>query len=185
MSRVLILFAHPALRTSRVQRAMADAVRDLPGVTFHDLYEAYPDFDVDVPAEQARLTAHDVIVLQHPLYWYSVPPLIKQWFDLVLEHGWAYGSQGRALEGKVLQVALSAGGRAQAYGPGSFNGYSIAQFLAPVEATVRLCRMRWAEPFTVMGTHMMGAADIREAAARYAALVRGYVESDAVAAGGR
>lgn len=163
---------------------MAAAVRELPGVTFHDLYEAYPDYDIDVPAEQARLAAHERIVLQFPLYWYSVPPLVKQWFDLVLEHGWAYGSQGRALEGKVMQVALSAGGREQAYGPGSFNGYSIAQFLAPVEATARLCRMRWAEPFTVMGTHAMQGGDIREAAGRYAALVRGYAAA-VPAAGGR
>lgn len=184
MTRVLVLFAHPALRKSRVHRALAAAVRDLPGVTFHDLYESYPDYDIDVPAEQARLAGHEVVVLQHPLYWYSVPPLLKQWFDLVLEHGWAYGSQGRALEGKLLQVALSAGGREQAYGPGSFNGYTIGQFLAPIEATAKLCRMRWAEPFTVMGTHAMQAEQIREAASRYAALLQGYV-APAAAGGGR
>lgn len=36
---LLILFAHPALQRSRVNRVLARAVQDLPGVTFHDLYQ--------------------------------------------------------------------------------------------------------------------------------------------------
>jgi len=95
MPGVLVLFAHPALEKSRVNRRLAAAVADLPGVTLHDLYEAYPDFDVDVKREQDLLVAHDVLVVQHPFYWYSTPALVKQWEDLVLEHGWAYGTAAR------------------------------------------------------------------------------------------
>ena len=73
----------------------------------HDLYEAYPDFDIDVRREQELLAAHEVIVLQHPFYWYSAPALLKEWQDLVLEHGWAYGSGGTALRGKALLSAPS------------------------------------------------------------------------------
>ena len=102
--RVLILFAHPALEKSRVNRRLSAAVSSLPGVTFHDLYEAYPDFDVDVRREQELLGSHDLVVLQHPFFWYSIPPLLKQWIDLVLEHGWAYGSEGKALVGKEAVV---------------------------------------------------------------------------------
>lgn len=39
-SRVLIVFAHPALQNSRVNRRLFEEVRSLPGVTLHDLYEA-------------------------------------------------------------------------------------------------------------------------------------------------
>jgi putative NADPH-quinone reductase len=99
--RVLILFAHPALERSRVNRVLIRDLDQLDGVTFHDLYEAYPDFDVDVAREQALLLEHDTIVLQHPFYWYSTPALIKQWEDLVLQHGWAYGHEGNALRGKL------------------------------------------------------------------------------------
>lgn len=173
MSRpVLILFAHPAYEKSRVHVALAAAVRDLPGVTFHDLYEEYPDLDIDVRREQALLTAHEVVVFQHPFYWYSVPPILKQWMDLVLEHGWAYGASGRALEGKTLQVAMTAGGREQAYGPEEFNRFSFREFLVPVEATARLCRMHFAEPWVVPGTHVMDAAGIAAAAESYAVLIR-------------
>jgi glutathione-regulated potassium-efflux system ancillary protein KefG len=170
-SRVLILFAHPAYEKSRVHRQLAAAVRTLPNVTFHDLYEAYPDQDVDVQREQGLLADHDVIVFQHPFYWYSVPPLLKQWMDLVLEHGWAYGSTGRALEGKVLQVAMTAGGREMAYGPEGFNRFTFREFLIPVEATARLCRMEFREPWVRAGTHAMTPAETQQAAADYAALI--------------
>jgi len=55
------------------------------GLTFHDLYEAHPDFDVDVAREQELLLGHDAVLVQHPLYGYSTPPLVKQWEDLVLD----------------------------------------------------------------------------------------------------
>jgi len=168
MTQTLVLFAHPAIRQSRVQRAMRDAAASVPGVTVHDLYEAYPDFDVDIDAEQALLRDADAIVFQHPLYWYSVPPLLKQWVDLVLEHGWAYGSAGRALEGKRAAVAVSAGGRATAYGPDGLNRYTLEEFLRPMEATVRLCRMQWMPPFLVTGTHAMTPDAIAATATRYA-----------------
>ena len=48
MARVLVLFAHPAFQKSRIHRELVVAARRVDGVTFHDLYEAYPDFDVDV-----------------------------------------------------------------------------------------------------------------------------------------
>ena len=50
-----------------------------------------------------------------PFYWYSAPALVKEYLDLVLEHGFAYGSTGRALEGKVLVNATTTGGPEAAY----------------------------------------------------------------------
>lgn len=167
MAAVLVLFAHPAIRQSRVQRRLRDAAATVHGVDVHDLYEAYPDFDVDIDAEQQRLLAHDVVLFQHPFYWYSVPPLVKQWFDIVLEHGWAYGQTGDALAGKRAGVAISAGGRAAAYRADGFNRHTIQEFLRPIEATVRMCRMTWLPPFLVTGTHAMTDATIEAAATRY------------------
>ena len=71
MPSILIQFAHPALEKSRVNRVMLDAVRDLPFVTINDLYEEYPDFDIDIDREQSLLLAHDYVLLHHPMYWYS------------------------------------------------------------------------------------------------------------------
>jgi glutathione-regulated potassium-efflux system ancillary protein KefG len=165
--RVLVLFAHPAFHRSRVQRALWSAARDVPGVTVHDVYEAYPDFDIDVPHEQALLSAHDVIVWQHPLFWYSTPAIVKQWEDLVLEHGWAYGRDGRALHGKTWVHALSAGGGEAAYTPEGRNRHTIAQMLAPLAQTARLCGMTWLPPYVVHGTHVLDAAALTRHAVEY------------------
>ncbi len=169
--RILILFAHPALQSSRVNRKLLAAVSGLEGVTVHDLYEAYPDFDVDVPREQALLAAHDLIVFQHPFYWYSTPPLLKQWLDLVLEHGWAYGREGRALHGKRLLCALTTGGRAEAYRREGHNRFTVRELLAPIEQTARLCGLEFLPPFIVHGTHSLSAAAIEEQARAYRELI--------------
>jgi len=151
MPRVLVLFAHPAFEKSRINRRLLDAIRDLDGVTIHDLYETYPDFQIDVAAEQQRLMGHDVIVLQHPFYWYSAPSLVKEYLDLVLEHGFAYGAAGRALEGKVLMNATTTGGPEAAYQVGGRNRFTMRQLLAPFDQTAFLCRMRYLAPFVVHG----------------------------------
>lgn len=168
---ILVLFAHPAFQTSRVQRRLVERVEGLAGVHLHDLYQAYPDFDVDVRAEQQLLQEHDLIVLQHPLYWYSVPPLLKQWFDLVLEHGWAYGVKGVALRGKRALTVVSAGGREDAYGPEGRNRFTVRQLLAPVEQTMRLCGIEYLPPFVIHGTHRLSSDEIGRAADAYARLL--------------
>lgn len=166
-SKVLILFAHPALEKSRVNRRLVEAVRALDGVTFHDLYQAYPDFDIDVEHEQRLLAGHDVVVLQHPLLWYSTPALVKEWEDLVLEHGWAYGRGGTALRGKTLLTAATAGGGEEAYRRGGYNHYTIREFLAPIERTAVLCGMHCLPPFIVHGTHALDEPRIERHAADY------------------
>ena len=169
MKRVLVVFAHPALEKSRVNRRMLKVLAELPDVTLDDLYEEYPDFDVDVRREQELLEAHDVILLHHPFYWYSVPALLKQWIDLVLEHGWAYGSGGTALAGKwMLNVVTAGGGKVAYQGEG---GFTVRSMLAPIEHTARLCGMRYLPPFVVYGTHQLEPDQIERSAAEYAKVI--------------
>lgn len=144
---VLLTLAHPALERSRANRAMAKAVKSLPGVTFNDLYEVYPDFVIDVEVEQQKLVAHDVIALQFPLYWYSTPALLKEWLDLVWLHGFAYGKTGDRLVGKRLFVACTTGGAQDLYRPEGGNRFSMEEFLRPLEQTAYLCGMGWEPPF--------------------------------------
>jgi glutathione-regulated potassium-efflux system ancillary protein KefG len=165
--KVLVLLAHPALHRSRVNRQLVDAARDLPGVTVHDLYEAYPDFDIDVAREQALLRAHEIVVWQHPFYWYSTPALLKEWQDLVLEFGWAYGPGGTALHGKKLLSAITTGGPERAYQAEGFNRFTVRQLLAPIEQTARLCGLVYLPPFVVHGTHRLEEAEIARHADEY------------------
>ncbi len=149
--RVLVLLAHPVLERSRVNRRLAATAVEIDGVTVNDLYEAYPDLDVDVRREQALLVAHHVIVFQHPFYWYSTPAILKQWQDLVLEHGWAYGTHGHQLDGKITLNAITTAGREVAYRPDGANRFTMRQLLAPYDQTAHLCRMRFLAPFVVHG----------------------------------
>jgi glutathione-regulated potassium-efflux system ancillary protein KefG len=169
MSRVLVLFAHPRLERSRANARLLAHVPDT--VTVHDLYERYPDFAVDVAEEQARLLAHDVVVWHHPLYWYSAPPLAKQWIDLVLSFGWAYGPGGTALAGRTLFHAVTTGGGSAAYQTDGVHGWTLAEFLRPLQRTATLCGMRWLPPFAVHGTHRLSDEDLDGAGRRYGRLL--------------
>ena len=181
-ARVLVLFAHPALQKSRIHRHLAAAARGVPGVTFHDLYEAYPDLHVDVDREQGLLLRHDVIVFQHPFYWYSCPALLKEWLDVVLEYGFAYGRDGDQLHGKKLLSAISTGGSEQAYAPGGHNHFTMREFLVPFEQTARLCGMTWLPPFVVHGTvRLTDENAIAAHAADYARLLAGLRDRQATA----
>ena len=133
MRRILILFAHPVLERSRVNRRLLAAVRDLAGVTVHDLYEAYPTLYIDAKREQRLLIDHDVVVFQHPFYWYSTPAILKEWQDLVLEHNWAYGKEGKHLVGKTTFNVMTAGGPEHAYRHDGYNHFTIRQLLSPWE----------------------------------------------------
>lgn len=170
-ARVLLTLAHPALERSRANRALAKAAKGLAGVTFHDLYETYPDFAIDIETEQETLVAHDVVALQFPLYWYSTPALLKEWFDLVWLHGFAYGLDGNALAGKRLFVACTTGGAAKAYHAHGYNRFSMDDFLRPLEQTAYLCGMVWETPFVVHGAAVKDDAELKAEAGRYRARV--------------
>lgn len=175
-ARVLVLFAHPALEKSRVHSRLAAGARDVPGVTFHDLYEVYPDGCVDVTAEQALLRAHDEIVMQFSFYWYSTPSLLKEWQDVVLEYGWAYGRGGRALRGKTLTLAFSTGGGPKSYGPEGHNRYTLREFLRPLEQTAALCGMAFRPPWVIPAALALRLDDCDAAATRYARFLRGLAD---------
>lgn len=162
--------------------ALWSATDGLPDLSRHDLYESYPDFLIDVPAEQARLRAHDTIVLQFPFYWYSSPALLKEWIDLVWLHGFAYGHEGRALHGKTLAVACSTGGRDEAYGPTGHNRFAMDEFLRPYEATAYLCGMRWAKPFVVHGAAVIDDAALAHACDDYRAWLAAFAAARNTAA---
>ena len=149
--RILILFAHPSLDRSEVNHPMAEAIRDLDDITLVDLYAEYPDFQIDIDREQQRLLEHDVIVFQHPLYWYSTPAILKEWQDLVLEHGFAYGSEGTALHGKILFNAITAGGKEDAYRTEGINHFTIRELLHPLEQMALLCGITYLPAFTLFG----------------------------------
>jgi glutathione-regulated potassium-efflux system ancillary protein KefG len=147
--KILILFAHPRFEDSFVNQELIKAVSHLRSVHIRDLYELYPDFNIDVRQEQRILLEHDIIVWHHPFYWYSCPPILKQWIDLVLEYGWAYGKNGDKLKGKYIFNTISTGGSYEMYQTSGRNRFPIRHLLAPFDQTAYLCQMKYLPPFVV------------------------------------
>lgn len=170
---ILILFAHPRYEDSVANRALLEGIAGLPGVELHDLYELYPDFDIDIAREQALLLQHQVIVWQHPFYWYSGPPLLKQWIDLVLAYGWAYGKGGTQLAGKQVLSCITAGGSEEVYQASGRNRYRIREFLYPFEQTARLCGMDYLPPFVVHQANRISQAQCGSFAEAYRRVLAG------------
>jgi glutathione-regulated potassium-efflux system ancillary protein KefF len=152
---ICIIFAHPYPGRSRANRALMRSLAAMEGIEVRSLYELYPDFDIDVEAEQAALSRANLVVWMHPIFWYSVPALLKHWFDRVLAQGWAYGHGGRALAGKHCLWAVTTGGDQHAYSPEGMHEQTFANFIPPIEETARFCGMVWEPPFIVHGAHLI------------------------------
>lgn len=167
MRKILILFAHPRFEHSVVNMALAEAAKKVTAVTFHDLYQIYPDFYIDIEAEHNLLTEHDVIIWHHPFYWYSCPPLLKQWIDIVLEYNWAYGHKGNYLKGKFILNVITTGGAVEAYQKEGRNRFTVKELLAPFEQTSQLCKMEYLPPFAVQGTHRIEKNEVEKYAKAY------------------
>jgi glutathione-regulated potassium-efflux system ancillary protein KefF len=164
---IVLVYAHPYPQRSRANAALLQAAADLQGVKLHMLYDLYPDFAIDVEAEQRALRAADVVVWQHPLYWYSVPALLKLWFDKVLALGFAYGQGGTALHGKRCQWMVTTGGDPGSYGERGMHEQPFDHFVAPIEQTARFCGMRWQPPLVLHGAHRVSDRELHAAALRY------------------
>lgn len=148
--RVLWYLFHPNLEASRGNCALLSAARELADTTIVDAYAEYADFQIDVEREQQRLLAADLVVFQHPFYWYSSPALFKQWQDDVLTYGFAYPpKEGNKLHGKHWLSVITTGGPDWSYQAGGYNNYTMSELLRPLQQTATLCGMRWRSPFVV------------------------------------
>jgi len=173
MQKILIIFAHPASHKSKINRRLIEGLKTMDGITICDLYEKYPDFFINVKHEQRQLIENDIIIWHHPLYWYSCPALLKEWLDLVLEHGFAYGRNGTKLHGKKILNVVTTGGDSSAYNHPGKNQYSIKQLLAPFHQTALLCGMQYLPPFVVHGAHKYDSVKVRLDITKYQQIITG------------
>ena len=149
MPKTLIILAHPNLSQSVVNKHWTAALKQhTDRFTVHELYTVYSQGKIDATAEQKLIEAHDALVWQFPVYWFNCPPLLKQWLDEVLTHGWAYGSKGKALAGRKIALAVSLGAPAEDYRTDGAVGCSVAEVLRPFELTAKYCNADYRPPFT-------------------------------------
>ena len=163
---ILVIYAHPYPARSRACAALLAAIRGAADVEVRSLYDLYPDFDIDGDTERAAVERAGLVVWLHPLYWYSVPALLKHWFDHVLIRGWAHGENGRALVGKDCLWVTTTGGDEQAFTPEGRHRHAFEAFEPPVRQTAAYCGMNWLAPLAVRGSHAVDEAALREAGER-------------------
>lgn len=177
LARVLVLFAHPAQRSTSINLSMARRAQQVAGVTFVDIYAEYPRFDIDVEREQKRLIDHDVIVFQFPLFWYSTPALLKQWQDLVLEYGFAHGPHGKKLAGKLAIACITTGGSVRDYSYEGGNKHPFSMFILPLRQTIELCGMTFLPPFVLHAANHVDSPSAKIHVEFYPMLLEGLRDS--------
>lgn len=147
MSHVVVISGHPNLEQSHTNTVILDQLQqELESVEIRRLDRLYPDYQIDIEAEQQALIAADVIVLQFPFYWYSVPALMKKWLDDVFAYNFAYGAKGDKLKGKDLFLSFTVGGPEESYRPLGYNHFTIEQLVHPLEQTAYMAGLTWLPP---------------------------------------
>lgn len=176
MPDIVVLVAHPNQEHSRTNQALMQAARDVAPqrVQVRDLYALYPDYLIDVPSEQALLADARLVVWQHPIHWYGMPPLMKLWLDEVFAFGWAYGPGGERLRGKDLWLVASTGGPQESYRPDGYNRYFFDAFLPPYEQTAALAGMRFLPPLLLHGAHRIDHGELAAHVQTYAQRLASY-----------
>ena len=129
--------------------------------------------------EQDALARAKLVVWLHPFYWYSVPGLLKHWFDKVLERGWAYGDGGTALSGKHCLWVPTVGGAESTYAQGESNLKPFPNYVDPVEQTARFCGMVWEEPVVVFDSRTISSEELARQAARLRARLSSFAGAPA------
>ncbi|WP_310830000.1 NAD(P)H-dependent oxidoreductase [Paenibacillus pedocola] len=172
--KTLVILAHPNIEASRVNKRWKEGLLQHPdGITIHELYKEYPDWSIDVLREQKLLEAYSHVIFQFPLYWYSYPPLLKKWLDDVFTHGWAYGSNGRKLQGKKLGIAMSIGDKKENYLPVGSVSFTVDEVIAPFKASAIHVGATALPHFAVFGaSFQVSDEEIEQSAADYIDYIR-------------
>lgn len=147
--KTLVIISHPEITESGTQQFLLSSIADNDTVEVHHLEGIYPDRKIDVLAEQKLLKEYDRIVFQFPFYWYSSPPMLKQWQDEVLTDGFAYGKNGHQLKGKEFGLVLSIGVREAEYQAGGREAFSIHELTKPFQAMAVKTGMSYLKSFLI------------------------------------
>lgn len=144
--KFLLINGHTDFEKSNANKTIIEELKKLaPNIEISHLGELYPDFKIDIKAEQEKLKQADIIVWQFPLFWYSLPSLLKKWVDDVFTHGFAFGTPQPALKGKKLILSFTTGSAETAYQVGGKQNHPITDFLHAHRQTATICHLEFGE----------------------------------------
>ncbi|TWR31490.1 NAD(P)H-dependent oxidoreductase [Mucilaginibacter pallidiroseus] len=159
--KTLIIVTHPNLETSVINKRWVEELQKYPDQYYiHNLHGTYPDGKIDVQREQALIEQYEKIVFQFPFYWFSCPGLLKTWFDDILTHGWAYGSQsGYKMGGKIITLAITAGVDEEEYTVDGRYRYTVNELIRPFKLSFEYIKADYRPFFAYYGLDYKIAKD--------------------------
>lgn len=176
-NKILILFAHPLYEKSRVNQIINNYIPDSEYITFNDLYEEYPDFEIDTNREQDLILNHDIIIWQHPFYWYSCPALLKQWMDMVLHFETENDLDIHQLKGKAVFQVMSIGPQNHSYLDNRPDDRDTLDYLLPFQKTVEFSNMQYLPPYMVRIDKMNSLVDIHKKGRNYGYILEALISN--------
>lgn len=164
--KTLIILAHPDIKNSRINKALKTAALE-SGASISELYEKYPNFNFDIEKEQELLVAHDRIILQFPCFWYSSPPLLKKYFDDIFTYGFAYGSSGKALEGKEFGLSVSFGAKEHEFCEDSVGCKYVDDIFTPFKCSIGFVGAKPLKSFFVFDAQNISDEELKQKTESY------------------
>jgi len=153
--KTLIIVSHPQPQQSVAIAALQQAARGVEGIVIRHLDALYADSDmIDLAAEQQAHEAADRIVYLYPTHWFNTTPMLKAYMNRVWAYGWAFGPEGRALQGKELQIVTTAGASEFTYSTEGLIHSTMDEVLTPMKASALYVGMKYNAPlafYSAMG----------------------------------
>ena len=159
--KILVIATHPDIENSTVNRFWLDSLDKENDIIIRFLDDIYPKRKINAEVEKKFLEKADRVIFQFPFYWYSMPSLMRDYFDKVLEYGWAYGPNGDVLKGKEFLVALTIGAPEYSYTSGGYNNFTITELLRPLEATANAIQMTYLPHFALFNTPKLTEEELK------------------------
>nr|WP_315123041.1 NAD(P)H-dependent oxidoreductase [uncultured Porphyromonas sp.] len=171
--KVLVIYSHTYPEASIAGKAILEVLKATPNFEVRNLDELYPDLNkIDVAAEQKALVEADVIIFQHPIFWFGVPATLKRWMEVVLQHGFAFGTDGDKLHGKKFIHSFTA-----ASGADTYAGELGRALRAPIEASALYCGLEYLRAFPLYGQLALVNPNVAQEAKAHAEEVVAFVQS--------
>ena len=169
----LIIVAHPDIQESVINKRWVEELKKDPEqFAVHNIYNSYPDWNIDVEKEQKLIEEYNTILFQYPMYWFNCPPLLKKYMDDVFTHGWAYGSKGDKLKGKKFAIAISTGIETEEFQLGGKYHVTLDQLLQPFKTMAQFCRMEYKGHFTLDDSHNVTPDRLEKSAQKYVKFIQ-------------
>ena len=136
--KILMILAHPDFEKSLANKHIKNILEQQNNVEVRHLNQLYPNHKIDVQTEQEALKNADIIIFQYPLFWYSVPSILKEWIDSVFTYGFAFGKGNYQLEDKKIIVSFTTGSSNKDY-PEDV----VEKIVFPFKGLANFCKMNY------------------------------------------